>query len=217
MTDDLLIAYSVACAFFGRVLRPGLDIDLLRRCAQERMFESWPLPGPEDGDPPGLALVAAALTGLDDERLVMIEDDNTTLFIGPEAPVPMWESVWTTEDRLLFESCTSEVQHAFAEFGFEIPDPVREPSDHLAYELAFVAALLARAADHIRSGEADPARRHVEAAAQFIDRHLVRWAPACLAEVAERARSDFYRGIALLCADTLAQLSERLDSTRASN
>ena len=211
MTDDLLIAYSVACAFFGRVLRPGLDIDLLRRCAQERVFEAWPLPGPENGDPPGLALVAGALAGLDQEGLARIEEDNTALFIGPENPVPMWESVWTTQDRLLFESCTSEVQHAFAEFGFEIPDPVREPSDHLAYELAFIATLLARTCEYMQAGNRDEAHRHLVAATSFLGAHLSRWAGDCLRVVAGRASTDFYRGVAGLCAATLESLKAHAD------
>jgi TorA maturation chaperone TorD len=217
MNDDLLIACSVACGFFARVLRPGVDADLLRQCAQERMFQSWPVPGIDGDRPPGLELVDGALAGLDDDRLAMIEEDNTVLFIGPEAPIPMWESVWTTEERLLFADCTTAVEQDFNRFGFECPGAGREPSDHLAYELAFIAALLARAADHARSRETDAARRHVEAAAQFLDQHLARWAPACLAEVAEHARSDFYRGVALLCTCTLAGLPTHLETAQASH
>jgi putative dimethyl sulfoxide reductase chaperone len=206
MHDDLLITYSAACAFFARVLRPGLDADLLRHCAREQMFASWPLPGAATAEPSGLALVAGALAALDDDRLARIDEDNTLLFIGPQDPVPMWESVWTTEDHLLFDDCTAAVETAFAEFGFAIPDPLREPSDHLAYELAFIAALLARAGDHLQSGDSDAARRHLEAAARFIGDHLSKWADACLGAVAARAGTDFYRGASRLCADTLARL-----------
>jgi TorA maturation chaperone TorD len=206
MIDDLPIAYSVACAFFARVLRPGLDADLLRRCAQERMFASWPLPstGPEAAA--ALAMVATALAGLDDDRLGRIEEDNTALFIGPEDPVPMWESVWTTRERLLFADCTAAVEQDFARFGFENPGAGREPSDHLAYELAFVAALLARAGERTHCGDRDEARRHLVAAATFLDEHLCRWAGDCLHAVAERAGTDFYRGAARLCAAALVAL-----------
>jgi TorA maturation chaperone TorD len=128
----------------------------------------------------------------------------------------MWESVWTTEDHLLFDDCTAAVEAAFAEFGFAISDPLREPSDHLAYELAFMAALLARAGEHQQSGEADTPRRHLEAAARFMDEHLSRWAHACLEAVVQRASTDFYRGTGLLCADTLARLRTDLAASHDS-
>jgi TorA maturation chaperone TorD len=217
MQDDLLIAYSAACAFFARVLCPGLDADLLRQCARDRVFQSWPLAGAAIDKPAGLAVVAGALADLDDDRIARIDEDNTVLFIGPNDPVPMWESVWTTEDRLLFADCTTAVQAAFAAFGFAIPDPDREPSDHLAYELAFMAALLARAAEHVQADERDAARRHVEAAARFMDDHLSKWAGECLHAVGDRASTDFYRGICLLCVDTLASLRANLADRQKNN
>jgi TorA maturation chaperone TorD len=211
MIDDLLVAYSIACAFFGRVLQPGVDTDLLRQCAQERMFESWPLPASAGGVPPGLPVVAGALAALDDDRLAMIEEDNTVLFIGPNDPVPMWESVWTTEERLLFADCTAAVEQEFIRHGFQNPGGGREPADHLAYELAFVAALLARTCEYVRADDRDQAQRHLAAAAAFLHAHLCRWAGDCLRMIAERAGTDFYRGVAALCAATLDNLKTHLD------
>ena len=214
MNDDLLIAYSVACAFFARVLRPGLDADLLRQCARDRAFASWPLPGAGIDTPAGLGVVAAALADLGEDHLARIDEDNTLLFIGPQEAVPMWESVWTTKDRLLFDDCTSAVEGAFAEFGFTIPNPANEPSDHLSFELAFMAALLARAGGNIAAGERDEARRHLVAAAAFFEDHLAKWAAECLHAITERAGTDFYRGIGSLCADTLASLGTNLAAFR---
>jgi putative dimethyl sulfoxide reductase chaperone len=210
MNDDLLIAYGAACGFFARVLRPGLDADLLRQCARERVFQSWPLSGAKIDKPAGLAVVAGALADLGDDRLARIEEDNTALFIGPQDPVPMWESVWTTEERLLFADCTSAVQASFAEFGFQIANPANEPSDHLAFELAFMAALLARAGENIEAGDRDEAGRHLVAAEKFFEDHLARWAAECLRTITERASTDFYRGASLLCIDTLASLRANL-------
>ena len=214
MNDDLLIAYSAACAFFARVLRPGLDADLLRQCARNRAFESWPLPGAGIDKPAGLGVVAAALADLGEDQLARVEEDNTLLFIGPHEPVPMWESVWTTKDRLLFDDCTSAVEAAFAEFGFTIPNPANEPSDHLSFELAFLAALLARAGENIAAGDRVEARRHLVAAGVFFDDHLAKWAAECLRTITERAATEFYRGIGSLCADTLASLRTDLAAFR---
>jgi TorA maturation chaperone TorD len=202
MTADDLLAYSAACGLFARLFGAGLDHDLVRRCAQGHVAEAWPFRDAGGG----LAMLAGVFADLTDETLDMIERDNTVLFIGPENPVPMWESVWTTRDRLLFADCTEAVRQAFAGAGLTAPNDGREPADHLAFELSFLAALLARAGQAMEAGDEAQAQRHVDVAAAFFAAHPARWASDCLAEVGQRAATDFYRGAALLCADTLAGL-----------
>ncbi|MDR3538448.1 MAG: molecular chaperone TorD family protein [Acetobacteraceae bacterium] len=206
MDANTLIASSAACGFLARIFRPGLDRDLLRRCAADRFAESWPIDGAgADGDA-GLALLGPVFDGLDEPALDSIERDNTALFIGPDNPVPMWESVWTTKDRLLFADCTSDVEQAFARAGFVVPGAGREPADHLAHEFSFIAALLARTVAAVEAGNTIQARRQIETAAAFFDQHPARWAADCLRDIEARASTDFYRGAALLGTDAMAAL-----------
>jgi TorA maturation chaperone TorD len=208
MNADVLFGHSAACGFFATIFRPGLDADLLRRCARDHVAEFWPLCGTGDDARAALATLRGVFADLNDAALALIERDNTVLFIGPENPVPMWESVWTTKDRLLFADCTDDVRQAFAEAGLEAPNDGREPADHLAFELAFLSVLLARAVKTVEAGDEAQGRRHFEVAAAFFNGHLANWAGDCLAEIGERAGTDFYRGTAALCADTLTGLRE---------
>ena len=202
MNADDLLAYSAACGLFARLFGAGLDHDLLCRCADGHVVEAWPFRDAGGG----LDMLASVFAALTDESLAQIERDNTVLFIGPENPVPMWESVWTTRERLLFADCAEDVRQAFAGAGLAAPNDGHEPADHLAFELSFLAALLARAGQAMEAGDEAQAQQHVDVAAAFFDAHPARWASDCLAEVGGRAATDFYRGAALLCADTLTGL-----------
>jgi len=204
MNADSFYAHSAACGFFARIFRAGLDAELLRRCAREHVIGLWPRVG-EAG-----ATLDGVFSDLNEAALTRIERDNTVLFIGPENPVPMWESVWTTKDRLLFADCAEAVRQAFAGAGLEAPNAGHEPADHLAFELAFLATLLARAGQALEAGEAPQAHQHAEAARAFLAEHPAKWAAACLDEIGRRAGTDFYRAASVLCADTLTGLQEAL-------
>lgn len=214
---NTLIAYSTACGFFARIFRPEVDRDLLRRCARDRLAETWPV----DADGPdackGLILLGQAFDALDNGTLGSIDRDNTKLFIGPADPVPMWESVWTTEERLLFADCAYDVAQAFAQAGLEVPVAGGEPPDHLAHEFSFLAALLARAGQAVEAGNALQADQHVDVAATFFGKHPGRWAIECLREIDRRATTDLYRGAALLAADLIAGLGPWLDANAFRN
>jgi TorA maturation chaperone TorD len=168
----------------------------------------WPLYGEGADARAALETVRGVFADLSEAALADIELDNTALFIGPENPVPMWESVWTTNDRLLFADCTEDVRQAFAQAGLEAPNAGREPADHLAFELAFLAVLLARAGQILEAGDQLEAQRNFETAAAFFNGHPGRWARECLAEIGRLAATDFYRGTAMLCVDTLTGLQE---------
>ncbi len=207
MTDtNTLVACSAACGFLARIFRPGLDRDLLRRCAADGFADSWPIEDAGAEGTAGLALLGPVFDGLDEPALDRIDRDNTELFIGPQDPVPMWESVWTTRDRLLFADCTSDVERAFAQAGFVAPGAGREPADHLTHEFSFLAALLARAAAATETGDTAEAQSRIATATVFFDQHPARWATECLRDIQGRARSDFYRGTALLGMDATAAL-----------
>ncbi|CAH2603248.1 putative oxidoreductase component of anaerobic dehydrogenases; Functional role page for Chaperone protein TorD [Rhodovastum atsumiense] len=211
MTDaNTLFAHGAACGFLARLLRPGCDRALLHRCAQDHIAETWPPGTTGEAGRTGLALLGQALASLDTITLEAIEHDNTRLFLGPEAPVPMWESVWTTEERLLFADCTHAVAAAFTAAGLAPPGAWREPADHLAFELAFLATLLTRAGQATAEGEPERARHDVATAAAFFAQHPDRWARSCLHEINKRADTDFYRGVALLGIDTLDALQALL-------
>lgn len=206
METDTLFAHAAALGFCASLLHPQFDRTLLLRCAEEGLFDTWPLPVPDTTTREHLASVLGVLAQPTEEALAAIENDNTALFIGPAEPVPMWESVWRTEERLLYGACTEEVRQAFNRAGFAMPEGIREPEDHLALELSFLAAQLIRSGQALDEGLADKARDELETARSFHALHTALWATDCLSAIGRQAATPFYRGAVCLCASTLSSL-----------
>lgn len=97
------------------------------------------------------------------------------------------ESVWIDDESLAMQQPMFEVRKAYAEYGFKVPDWRQRTDDHLVFQLQFVAQLLEQ-----RNSES------LRDAADFMDRHLLRWMPDFANRVAQRAATPFYAMLAIL-------------------
>ncbi|MEF2144033.1 MAG: molecular chaperone TorD family protein [Desulfovibrionaceae bacterium] len=181
--------------------------DFLSWLNSEGVLKQWPL----ELDAPaasGLTLLQDAVATIDTQSLALLQEDYNNLFILPGSSVPVWESVWTTKEKLLFGDPTFEVREAYARYGLAAPLTNKEPDDHLGLELAFLAHVLGRTAQALDSGETEEAKAHVADARAFADEHLCRWAKACLDDIHGKANTDFYKGAAVLGMHTVDALRE---------
>ncbi|MBQ3106969.1 MAG: molecular chaperone TorD family protein, partial [Eggerthellaceae bacterium] len=111
------------------------------------------------------------------------------MFVGPHhVTCPPWGSVHMDGGRL-FGPSSLEVVQVLEAHGFAIPEGKSEPSDHVAYELAFVSECLA-------SGS--PAT-----AADFICKYLEPWFGKFAALVREHDVTGFYDGVCRLTSGLL--------------
>jgi TorA maturation chaperone TorD len=158
--------------------------------------------------PPLLGALAAAGVDLDREFLerpeTTLQDelavDFTQLFHGPRGHVVPYESVQTgSEGAGLDGPAASAVRQFLGSEGLELG--VYELPDHVAVELALMAAL-AKAEAHAWNAE-DPgeAERLRSRQRDFMTAHLGRWAPRFARAVAAKATTNFYREMAWLLAD----------------
>jgi TorA maturation chaperone TorD len=205
-TIDTLSACTLACGFFSRALLAEPTQDFLETLGKDDLFAEWPLPADSDDTAKGLETLRAFFAVSGPEAMHAVSRDHTELFIGPTDPVPVWESVWTTRERLLFDEPTFEVRRIFAAYGLEAPDNAHQPDDHIGLEFAFVAHLLTLALRAADDGAPQTMRDHIASARAFIADHLGVWGPKCLDQIAEKAATNYYRGIAQLGRGTLAQL-----------
>ena len=141
----------------------------------------------------------------------MIQDlnvDNTRLFVGlGRVLAPLWESVYYSEERLVFQESTLDVRHWYRRFGLEPENLHREPDDHIALEMAFIANLANFSVQALDIGDLDRCESLLQAQRDFADAHLLRWSLSWCQKVLENARTDFYRGIALLTRGALTELA----------
>ena len=144
--------------------------------------------GNEDGD------AQRALTDLavDFARLFVVRKRSESA-----APYPN-ESVHTSTEHLRMDGARDEVRSLFRAEGVRAADAWRLGEDHVALELEFMQTLAARTVEAASANDEGAADDLLSKQTSFLDRHLLNWVPV-FAETMERtARTDFYRGVALL-------------------
>jgi TorA maturation chaperone TorD len=118
-----------------------------------------------------------------------------------------FESVYTSAEGLLMQQARDEVLVAYREQGLARSQDFKEPEDHLAVELDFMASLCQKTADALAEGRTAEALPLLDRQAAFLQKHLLVWVPAFCHDLAQATRSDFYRGVALLLEEYLSQES----------
>lgn len=187
----------------ARLLAAEPDADLLEALAEgmdERalgaaqvhrtMGEGWRvLAGDLAGNPAGDPAGNPAGDALD-----TVTDGYSRLFLDPYGEtLNPYESYYVAGK--LYGGPLSEVREFMARQNLELGETDRrEPEDALFNELDTMATLAER---QQAGGDADPAA-HVEAQREFLARHLLVWAPACVQDLEQREDSAFYRGVAMI-------------------
>jgi len=72
-------------------------------------------------------------------------------------------------------------------------------------ELEFLCYLIGECAKAIEAGEGEQAAALLQEQLDFMRGHLMNWAPRFFGDVAFRARTDFYRGLARFASAYLEQ------------
>lgn len=206
--SDRLDSLAATWTVLGRLIADPPSDETLDALRTIGLRQEWPL-SPTARTREGLALLAASAAS--GEVGAAVADDHFHLFRGPGSGVaPPWESVHVSVDRLLFDDETFGVRDAFARHGLQAPNLNREPDDHIALELEFCATLLTRAMDALEAGDVATYDELVAAHDAFCREHLLAFAPEFFRLVEAGARTEFYRGVGILGADAVAQVSLEL-------
>lgn len=127
------------------------------------------------------------------ETVDQLAADYCQLLIGPKQHLPPVQSVWSDH---VFQSKAASSTRKFYELysGFERPGTI---DDHLGCQLYFVGFLLDE------TNQDETASQVLE---QFQREHLG-WAEQLLDRVAQKAGTDFYRGLAVITGQLIKELS----------
>ncbi len=117
--------------------------------------------------------------------------------LNPEAAYP-YESVYTSTHALLMQEARDEALAIYRSQGIDKNDTWRDPEDHVALELEFMAILSRRTAQAITDADDDTARSLIATQHGFMTHHLLNWVPRFLVDVPRYARTDFYKAFAQL-------------------
>ena len=106
------------------------------------------------------------------------------------------------------------VRHGDGKGGVAKNPGFKEPEDHLAGGLAFMALLCGRAVEALRAGDEAGAERQLRAQREFLCDHLLNWIDRFTADVRKAAEDGFYFDLATFTEDFLtadaAELAEVL-------
>ncbi|MFH1490541.1 MAG: molecular chaperone TorD family protein [Pseudomonadota bacterium] len=136
-----------------------------------------------------------------DKNETMIIDLAKTyaaLFLGVgEHTVGLCESVYRSEQGLLFQSTHFEVQEAYQKIGMAKSDEFHEPADHIAVELSYMAYLCRLIDESVVNGGGQAAC-YLEMQKAFCTKHLLPWVPDFTQKVIQGNQSPFYSSMGYL-------------------
>lgn len=150
----------------------------------------------------GYRLIVGFLGGDREASLNALALDFASCFIGEgmssfSAAYP-YESVHTSEKRLLMQDARDEVLAVMRAEGVEKREDFHETEDHIATELEFMRVLAGRSARALRAGDTERAVGQLRVQRNFFKDHLASWVPLLTADMRKFAHTDFYRGVASL-------------------
>lgn len=140
--------------------------------------------------------------------------DHAACLLGMSAnPVHPYESVYTSDARLMVQDAHDQVVQAYAEQGFATREGQHIPADHVALELEFMGELLKRAVTAPSAAcilAPTAASQAMGAYEGFLRSHALKWMPQFCGDLERRASTPFYRGVAQMLQTLLQSEAERL-------
>ena len=201
-------------SLLGKALYGELDKVWLKTLIDEDVFAEVPFGEGQVETQRGLEMLqrwaSENRTGISEQEFKALQKDQLRLFIGTNKVLaPVWESVYFSEKRLVFQEQTIQVREWFARFGLQIERFNKEPDDHIGLELSFVSHLASRALQVLEEDQAS-FEALLQAQRDFLSEHLLRWGPAWATLVKQHAETDFYRALAHLTHGALLAAAEVL-------
>lgn len=214
--NSFLVGESLLCGLLGKLLYEDLDRAWLESLISEDIFAEAPFGADQTETERGLELLQRWAdenrSGISAAEMKALKQDQLNLFIGIDKVLaPLWESVYFSEKRLVFQEQTLQVRQWYSRFNLQAESLYREPDDHIGLELIFLAHLASRALQVLEENNETEFNDLLQAQRDFLLEHLLCWGPAWAKLVKKHARTDFYRGLAHITHGALLALAEELE------
>lgn len=211
---ESLASEVVLLGFLGKVLYTEPNREWLQQLTSNQIFSEAPFGAEQEEIQHGLELLQnwslAHKKGISDDEYANLNLDYARLFIGLESthPSPPWGSVYLDRERLVFQQSTQRVRAWYQRFNLEPEQINKEPDDHIALELIFMARLAKMA---LETTDKQKYIEYLTAQRDFLHENLLRWGPSWAKLVKQHAQTDFYRGMAYLVHGTLLAIADMLE------
>lgn len=164
----------------------------------------------------GYRLIATYCATQHDDPLLDLARDYARVFIGhgnnAYAAAYPFESVYTSEKRLLMQEARDEILQVYAQGGLQVGPDWHDPEDHVALELEYMQIAARRTREALQQRDDARALEQLDNQRRFLLRHLVSWTPMLVNDMERLAQTDLYQGLALLTKGLLAEDRQFLNS-----
>ena len=210
---ETLVGEQLLLGLLGKILYSELDRTWLQTMIDEDVFAESPFGGSQPGVQRGLEYLQGwsqeNLNGISEQSFLDLRVDYTHMFVGLERVlVPMWESVYFSKQRNIFQEETLQVRNWYRRFGLEPEKLYQEPDDHIGLEFAFLAHLAQLGTQALEEEDERRFQQLFEAQRAFFKEHLGTWVLTWCGLVEQHAKTNFYKGLASLTRGAVIALSE---------
>jgi TorA maturation chaperone TorD len=208
----LLTGEALLFGLLGKILYSNPEKEWLQTLIDEQVFTESPFASSQPDIIEGLSRLTTWdidwRAGGKAESLVNLKTDNVRLFSGVgKLPAIPWESVYFSDNRLLFQQRTLDVRSWYRRFGLELVNLYHEPDDHIGLELSFIAHLASLGLQALDEQDIHEFDRVLKGQHDFLSMHLLNWGVLWCNLVIEHSRTNFYSGIALLVKGALKEIA----------
>jgi putative dimethyl sulfoxide reductase chaperone len=209
----ILLGEMIFLTFLGRIVNrypDEEDRDWFQSLIDEEVFSEAPFASEQEDTKKGLELMRKwCANGLNNGYLEELKVDYTSLFIGPaNIFAPPWESIYTSDARLLFQESTLKVRQWYQKFGLESEKIHNEPDDNIGLELLFLAHLAKLGLEALNENDQEKLNNIIYSQRTFLSEHLLKWGPRFCDNVISNSKTDFYKGMGWLIRGSLNNLAE---------
>jgi anaerobic sulfite reductase subunit A len=147
-----------------------------------------------------IAGFASSLKGVDLGKVRLeLAVEYAGLFLGVWGkPAHPSESYYLTDRQLIMQGPRDDVLKLYRAMGVDKAGVFKEPEDHIALELQFMAHLCDKTNAALQDSKFEDARKYLDVQRNFLDEHLGRWIPKLASDILKSSRHEFYRAIATI-------------------
>ena len=201
----------------ARLFRVEISEDLLKELRSMR----FPVKSGNDNVDEGYRLFAKFLSNTWENSLTELAVDYSRVFIGHgvdafSAAYP-YESVYTSEKRLLMQDARDEVLAIYRSCGLDKQESWKEGEDHIALELEFEHILAERTVEALKKDDEESAIGLLTTQKNFLEDHLDSWVGMLVVDMKRFAKTDLYLGLAYLVEGFIATDQAFLEDLLADN
>ncbi len=121
-----------------------------------------------------------------------------------------YESVYTSVGGRMNQEAWTQVKLIFAAAGFEKNSSFKEPEDHIAVELAFMAEICNQITDAINADEVDTAETLIARQKQFMDEHILNWIKPFYADVQKATNEQGFYSLLMIATYLFIELDQEI-------